>query len=322
MILSESVFDEQRCRLRDHERISKTTGLNRVGGGAFGLVFVVIGALIALLGLGVIPANPERFNVPHSIVTIAGVIFASSGVFFWNMVWQEQRQIRSRQNLAKQHPYSLAFADFPWEPTGITKSPWRKATTGLLIVTSMSVFLIPFNWWAWFSEDGVLLVKFIVVIFNLALVVVIIKLIQVILVALKYGQSRLEYPAFPVVTGRSAALRWFPPAGLSHATKITFVLRCVEEWMESFGSGDNRTTEVIHEQKWAATRMTVGPVACRPDYPLDLLFDLPATVPSSRLADELKITFWELEVKAETEGLDFQERYLVPVYPNATMGAL
>ena len=89
--------------------------------------------------------------------------------------------------------------------------------------------------------------------------------------------------------------------------------------MESRGSGDNRSTQLIHEQRWAMTRTTVGPVvACPPDYPVALTFDLPLTAPGSNLADELKISFWELDVNAEALGIDFQEQYLVPVYVDKT----
>lgn len=319
MMLSESVVEENRLRLPNRsERVATTTGLGRVGGFLFGLVFVAIGAFIVLIGLRVIPADPSSVNAPYWVVTLCGVIFATFGAIIWGMVRQERRLIQRRRTLAERHPYSTVFADYPWNPMGVAKSPWGPAWKAFGIALFLAVFLAPFNWWAWGSEDGVLMVKIIVILFDLILLLTVFELVRRILIGLKYGRSRLEYATFPALTGSRVDLRWFPPAGLENATKIVFVLRCVEEWIEASGSGDNRTTQLIHEQLWAATRATEGPVNCRPDYPIDLSFDLSATAPGSNLAGELKITFWELDVSAEAPGVDFQERYLVPVYPSTT----
>ena len=109
-------------------------------------------------------------------------------------------------------------------------------------------------------------------------------------------------------------LRWIPPSGLMEATRIEFVLRCVEAWTESTGSGDNRRTSIIHEQVWAATRTAAGQKYMQPNRPVKLSFEVPMEAPGSNLAGKSKTTFWELDVCAQTPGVDFSERYLVPIY--------
>jgi hypothetical protein len=316
MTLTDSIVDATRCRLRNHERISKTTGLNRAGGLVFGLVFVALGMFIALLGLGGIPADPSYFHAPRSVITAAGFSFVAGGATIWRMVYQEQRLNQRRQVLAKRHPYSVAFTDYPWDPTGITKSPWPPVLYLLGVVIYMTILLVTLNWWAWFSDRGLIMVKMITVLFDTILLTMAFFLIRRVLIALKYGVSRLEYPTFPVVIGRPVELTWFPPARLKNIRKIIFVLRCVEERCE--GDRNGEFSELIHEQLWAATRMTKGPVLCSSAYPVSLSFDLSLTAIGTNLADKLRITFWELEVIADAAGLNYQERYLVPIYRSTT----
>lgn len=306
----------ERVRLAHRtERVAKTTGLGVLGGFLFGSVFVIVGILIVLVGLKVVPVDPATVHAPNWVLALIGVIFAVSGLLVWSMVLQERLLVIRRQIMAARHPRSEVYADYPWDLKGITKSTWEPVGKSLGATMFFAVFLAPFNWWAWLSEAGELMVKVIVSVFDLCLLLSAIELVRRILVAVKYGKSRLEYEMFPILTGLPAEFRWFAPAGLERATRITFVLRCVEEWMESRGTGKQRSTILIHEQLWAAIRKTEGPVDCPSNCLISLSFDVPATAPGSNLSEKLRIIFWELEVCAEAPGVDFQERYLVPIYP-------
>jgi len=184
-----------------------------------------------------------------------------------------------------------------------------------------AVILVPFNWFAWYSDKNDLLpLQIAISLFDLLLISWVIEIVRQFLAALKYGNSRLEYQTFPLLTGGRVGLMWMPPSGLENATSIKFVLRCVEEWEETTGSGKNRGTHLVHEQVWAATRITEGPVDCQPNHPIPLSFDVPATAPGSCLSKKKINVFWELEVCAKSPGVDFQEQYLVPVYADASNG--
>lgn len=318
MLSSSTVVELERVRLSNRtERVAVTTGLGLWGGFLFGFLFVAMGAFILLLGLKVVYIDPSSVHAPYWVLSLLGGTFATSGMIVWSMILQERRQVKKRQILAAQHPFSQVFADYPWDPKGITKSPWSLARKSLAATIFFAVFMAPFNWWAWGSEEDRLMVKIIVSVFDLCLIFAGIELVRRILAALKYGHSRIEYNIFPLLTGGRIDLRWLAPSGLENATSITFALRCVEEWTESRGAGKNRSNYLIHEQLWAATRTTQGHGECPPNRPTFLSFDVPATAPGSNLSGKLRITFWELEVNAKAPGVDFQERYLVPVYPGA-----
>jgi hypothetical protein len=131
--------------------------------------------------------------------------------------------------------------------------------------------------------------------------------------AIKFGGSLVEFAEFPFQLDRPIILRWQPATGIVQVNKGTFTLRCVEEWFETQGHGKNRSTRMVHEQIWSGTWFLDGEHAFqRSDY-VELRFEPGAGVLPTNLHAERPV-FWELEVKLDLPGLDFQESYLVPVY--------
>lgn len=51
---------------------------------AFSMVFMLIGLLIILLGLGVIPVDEASFNAPKWIIRLCGMTFFIAGVMVWS----------------------------------------------------------------------------------------------------------------------------------------------------------------------------------------------------------------------------------------------
>ena len=96
------------------------------------------------------------------------------------------------------------------------------------------------------------------------------------------------------------------------------VSRAVCEWTETTGGGDDKTISLIHTQLWAATRTTEGKINIWPGDRFSLSYDVPTTAPGSCLSGDPRITFWELDICATAAGIDFEERYLVPVYRGAS----
>jgi hypothetical protein len=284
----------------------------------FGSVFIMTGIAIILVGLKILPVSPSRVHAPYWFLSVFGGIFATGGFIVWIKVAREQVFVRRRKKLSALHAHSEVFADYPWTPKGITKSPWSKVTQSFAASLILAVFLTPFNWWAWRSGDSPWLIRGIVSLFDLFLALGVIELIRRILVALKYGKSGIEYKTFPFITGDRVNLRWLVPSGLTNVKNITFALRCVEEWTETTGVGDDKTISLIHEQLWAATRTTEGKVNIWPGDRFSLSYDVPITAPGSFLSGDPRITFWELDICATAAGVDFEERYLVPVYRGAS----
>lgn len=319
MTLSESTVEVKRVRLPNRtERVCKTAGFGVWGGLLFGSVFITAGIAFILVGLEILPVAPSSVYAPYWVLSVFGGFFAIGGFIIWIRVAREQLFVKRRKNLSALYPRSEVFADYPWNPKGITKSPWSMVMQSLVSSLVFAAFLTPFNWWAWKSDNGSWLVRGIVSLFDLFLALAVIELIRRTLAALKYGKSGIEYETFPFTTGDRVNLRWLVPSGLTHVKSITFVLRCVEEWTEITGVGEDKTHSLVHEQLWAATRTTEGRVNIRPGARFSLSYDVPATAPESSLSGEPRITYWELDICATAAGVDFEERYLVPVYRSAS----
>jgi len=318
MKLSESTIAEQRMRLPNRtERVCKTAGLGEWEGLLFGAVLITAGIALILVGQKILPVAPSRVYAPYWVLSNFGGVLAIGGIIAWIKVAREKLFVRRRKNLSALHPHSAVFADYPWNPQGITKSPWSKVQQSLASSLFFAAFLTPFNWWAWRSDSRSWLIGAIVSLFDLLLALAVVELIRRTLVALKYGKSGIEFETFPFITGDCVNLKWLVPSGFTHVKSITFVLRCVEEWTETKGVGDDKTISLIHEQLWAATRTTEGMVNILPGAWLSLSYEIPATAPGSCLSGEPRITYWELDICVTAAGVDFEERYLVPVYQNA-----
>jgi hypothetical protein len=169
-----------------------------------------------------------------------------------------------------------------------------------------------FNWWA-FGIDGPWMIKGIVCLFDIIAVLLWVKVVQMLGRALKFGHSRVEFTQFPCRLPGPVVLRWQPVQGINRINHGTFTLRCAEEWMESSGSGKNRSVTLIHEEIWSANGIIEQPRNFPLHDAVELRYELPADALPTRLSAD-KPLFWELEVKLVMPGLDFNETYLVPVY--------
>ncbi len=287
-------------------------GLPTWGGSLFGIPFVAAGTTVALMGTKVIHVNPASVHAPYWVMTVAGVSFVLGGFMVWGMTWKQFTANRLRLVAARRHPNEPALADYPWHPDGFTVFEWTGAAKALATALGLSVFLSIFNWWA-FGANGPWMVKGIVIFFDIVAVLIWVKAAQQVLSALKFGHSKVEFTAFPCRLGTPLLVRWQPGGGIDRVNQGTFTLRCVEEWMERSGSGKNQNTILIHEETWSARWIIERPCNFPLRDAMELRCELPAdALPTCLSAD--KPVYWELEVKLNLPGLDFNETYLVPIY--------
>jgi hypothetical protein len=134
--------------------------------------------------------------------------------------------------------------------------------------------------------------------------------------ALKFGHSRVKFASFPCRLQEPVVLRWQPYKGINRVNKGTFTLRCVTEWWERHGSGRNQNATLVHEETWSARWILAQPRNLHPRDDVELRYELPADAQPTNFSAEKPI-YWELEVKLDLPGLDFNETYLVPVYAPA-----
>jgi hypothetical protein len=170
----------------------------------------------------------------------------------------------------------------------------------------MILFLLPFHWVAFFSRERPVVFQLVTLIFDAVIVALLWRVGHVVARRLRYGESRLRLGDFPIAPGRDAELLLDELSPRARAYPIRATLRCIEERFEVRGSGKNSSRESICYELYRDERL-VAPGEPR------VVFPIPDAVPGTRLA-EPPPRYWELELSAETPGVDYGARFLVPVY--------
>ena len=281
-------------------------------GFVFGSPFAVVGVWIVLVGTRIIPVNPGSVHAPYWVLTVAGVSFIFGGSMVWGMTWRQFAANRRQKEAASRYPGEPSLADYDWHPTGFDVSPWPGMVKAVAIAMGLTIFLSMFNWWA-FSLNGPWLLKGIVSLFDAVAILMWVQAARQLFRAPKFGQSWIEFTLFPYRLGKPVFIRWQSSRGVHLVNHGTFILRCVEEWMERRGSGENASVAVVHEEIWSAKWILERPCNFRLGEAVELTFELPVDAKPTQLNRDKPI-FWELEVNLDLPGLDFNETYLVPVY--------
>jgi len=276
------------------------------------LPFLGIGIFLTLIGLKIVPSAAKNIQAPYWVITVCGLMFGAGGPFLWSLAWK-QFQARRRQALAqKNHRNEPALADYPWDPRGYDPHRWISIAKKFAALGFAALFLAPFNWWAWLVP-GPWPLKIVVSLFDLLFVLLFISDVMAAGRAFKFGESRIEFARFPLRLSAPISIRWLTPSGIDRAVNGTFTLRCIKEWCESTGTGQDRSTCIVHEEQWSGNWSLSQPENLPSGKILPLEFSPPAEAPITCLSAERPV-FWEFEVKLGLPGLDFRETYLVPVY--------
>lgn len=294
------------------ERRGSHTGFPSAGAYLFGAIFVAVGTGVALVGLRVIPVNPQDVHAPWWTITAMGLVFAAAGAGMLGMSVRQHRAERRARDAAWQHPGRPTLGDYTWDPRGFAAPRWSRAVKALAGAAGISLFLSIFNWWA-FATDSPFMVKAITVVFDLLLILIWIEALRRVGVAVKFGGSRVEFTRFPYEVGGAVIVRWRPAAGIARARRGTFTLRSVEERFEHRGSGGDRSARLVQEETWSATWHLDREATIADDRVVEVRFDPPPDAAPTRLHAPQPV-FWEFQVTLDLPGLDFDEIYLVPVY--------
>ena len=300
-----------RVQLNNRQPVSRTT-IHGWPSVLFGSPFAGAGTFILLIGLGKIEVDPSTIHAPMWVITVIGLMFLLAGLW---LIWHGLDGVRRKtriKNVKTTRAASPWLWDYEWQALGISDNKINKVLRGLIMLIVVGAFLAPFHWWAFVSNEGHLMVKIMVVFFdlvfglgggyyffhNLALY-------------LKYGNSRLRFSNFPFLLGDklSVVLVGLP----SEINQLQLDLRFIEEQYETRGSGKNRRQEVICYQLYHEGRTLKGREVASSGK-LSLEWDLPDEPELTSTLSQRPARFWELEVKADTLGVDYHSRFLLPVY--------
>jgi hypothetical protein len=178
----------------------------------------------------------------------------------------------------------------------------------------MTALLAPFNYFAFYEPrpDMPSWAKFLVGFFDLILVLVVVGIVMTLVQQAKYGRARLAYQSFPFFLGDKLSARLRSSRPIGQFKKMTFTLRCIEERTETTRSGGKTTIRTVCDHLWSDEVVLEGG-AVREGNEVPVSFDLPLGDYGTRLA-EPPARYWELAVVADTPGLDFSAKFLMPVY--------
>jgi hypothetical protein len=290
------------------------------GGGAavfFGVVFTAAGAFVTAIGLGWIPVDPSSVHAPMAVIAACGAIFGVPGLLILVTGIRGAVASRRRRIELALRPDEPWLADREWNERGESFTGTARFLKSAVATLFLAVFLVPFNWWAWFSPQEGVMVKIFVSVFDLALVFAVGEALRRFLAMLRYGRSEVLYDSFPFFVGEEMSLSFRRP-GHAVFSKLTFRLQCIEERMETTGRGKNRTTRRIPFALWQRVverNEEDGAAAAYGDDKLE--FTLPADRPGNRFG-ESPPTYWQLLVTGEAVGPDYEGQFLLPVYERPT----
>jgi len=280
-----------------------------------GLPFAGMGTFILLMGLGKIEVDPGKVHAPMWIIALFGLLFVLAGLSF---IWHGLDGVRRKAKIKivkTTRASSPWLWDYAWQTLGISDNKLKKVMHGLIMLIVVGAFLAPFHWWAFASGEGPLMVKIMVVFFdlvfglgggyyffhNLALF-------------LKYGNTRLRFSSFPFFLGdKLSVLLVDLPAEIN---QLQLDLRFIEEKYETRQRGNSKESRVVCYQLYHEARILRGREVAASGK-LSLEWNLPHEKDLTTTLSQRPARFWELEVKADTPGVDYHSRFLLPVYARA-----
>lgn len=303
-----------RTRLVGHTPAPST----RTGGGClilFGMPFIAVGVFVLLLSLGLLNLEAKTSNdAPTWVLTAFGAVFAMAGLGVAGAGAAGMARARAARRRKEEHPLEPWYWDHPWDSRFSESGGLGPAFQALLAFIFLEAFLSIFHWWAFFSEEKIIPLILFVGLFDLIALAILGGAIYAFFQHLKYGTSRFHFARFPFRPGHSVEGGLEASRRLASAATISLTLRYVEEVTETTGSGKNRSTTTVsyclHEVKHElnSSQFDAGSAG---EIPISLR--LPTGDFSNRLLETPR-RYWELEVKAETPGIDYASRFLLPVY--------
>ena len=311
--LRDAGFDLGEGRLLTrHTPISATTVHGRFAL-LLGLPFVAMGVFIPLVAFGVISAKSSS-RAPEWVGAAAGSIFGVAGL--WLVIHGLRGVFRQRWTARMRLRYGSDpwRSDYKWDERGARDMQQRGIGQMLFGVFFMVLFVAPFNYVAYKGLQEGSKIGLVFGCSNLLIPVYLIAFFYRLARWMKYGTGEVRFRRYPFFTGETLKLDYIPARRLPPIRKLTCVLRCIRESYIAMQSQGNSSSQVVctalHEQ---TVEITDELAHASHDRSIPIAFELPADAPATCLA-EMPPTYWQLEISAETPGVNLDSRFLLPVY--------
>ncbi|MBI4666087.1 MAG: hypothetical protein HY751_06745 [Nitrospinae bacterium] len=270
---------------------------------------LVVVAICVLVGIGLLgriltrPALHVRGDMDYIALAIGGICLITGLLqgSVWLYHWAVARSIR--------HAPAAWMRDYHWPRAGINDGAalaLLKNCAGMLV---NGIWLAPFHWLAYNTPEARLAFLPLGILDIIWLVLLFFVLRQASRF-FRFGAGRLIYGAVPYLLGeRLEAV--FVGSQVLAGTKAEAELRQVREKWETRRSFNRNETMLYTTKHYSDTR----PLTISPSGRATLAFDLPPEGPSTYLGGAPQdILYWEVVVRVNRPGLDYEGIFLVPVY--------
>jgi hypothetical protein len=295
--------------------------------GTHGRSAIRVGILVVGFGLAVGAAtwlarsgHATRPNgAPRIIGLVMAAIIAATGAALAGHGVRDTRRVARVRRLREAHPGEPWRWDYLWNERGTFDDTTARARYFITLGVVLLVFLIPFHWIGFFAFRGS---AFGLAVVPFGLVALLFDAFALGLVAaggyliarrLKYGRGLALFSRFPYRRGERLELHVQAPPALPQHALVTATLRCVQERYVTTGTGEDRSTNVQCFEVYRDTSPAELIDAGSGIRALRIAFDVPRDVPTTDLASR-PCRYWEVDVEAATDGVDYAARFLVPVY--------
>jgi hypothetical protein len=288
--------------------------------GMHGRAAIGVGLLLLAVGAGTSVAGWRAASHGAGMALFMGALIAAMGAALVVHGVRDTRRLARVSRQREAHPNEPWRWDYQWDERGAVDDTMERArhftTSGLVLLAFLApAHLFAFSAFAG-SPLGFALIPF-------ALVALLFDAVALGLLAaggyfalrrLKYGRGIALFESFPFRRGETLQLYVAAPSGLPQHAVVTATLRCVQERYVTRRKRDGEDD----------TRMECFEV-CRytgPAEPVDdglggralrVTFPIPPDPPSTDLASR-PCRYWEVDVEASTDGVDYGARFLVPIY--------
>lgn len=129
---------------------------------------------------------------------------------------------------------------------------------------------------------------------------------------LKYGDSVFEMTPPPGVIGGSLTGRVMTSVRLPDHQAVTARLKAIHRYKTRSGGKTQTSEKTIWEQDESIQPLELSTKGFQTEIPVQI--DIPEDIPESNDDDADSQHYWKLEVKADSEGVDYWAEFIVPVF--------
>ncbi|HEY3320431.1 MAG TPA: hypothetical protein VGP72_08190 [Planctomycetota bacterium] len=293
-------------------RSSRGRGPSSLWGSLFLFVFSLPFAGVGAAVLWIVPRF-DKTEFPWPFKFMFGGIFFGVGVLMAFGALRSVYQHYQRKSLAEKYPNQPWMLDYDWDVQGAIDSPAKKTSNLIIGGLAFAAFMVPFNWlivsegaWKFVFPAIVVGIFDCIVLFLFGLAGY--HLIQ----AFKYGSSKIRFGKFPFFLGETMDLEWTTERPIGAFSRININLCCVEEFKTRDSDGDSKTEfREIYRQELPIEQAGVQESVVT----LPISLQLPDQPPlGTKITTLENARYWELEIHADTPGVDYSAVFLVPVY--------